>query len=187
LSPYPFLEVTWAGWKSLHPNTLALGSFSVNEAQWGPYPYFDYRTSQGFFSPTTMPPLDGRLPPKERVLGVPDEGQGGLAFPFGTFQEAGSVGVAHGEVSGKALVVFWRGDLEGAAAYWADADGQVLTFAVEGGSFVDNETGTTWDFLGVGSGGGLDGVRLDPVPEAVVAYWGAWAAFYPETEIWESG
>jgi len=134
-----------------------------------------------------MSPLDDRLPPKERVLGVPEGVQGGVAFPFGTFLEAGSVAVAHGEVSGQGLVVFWRGDLEGAAAYWAEAEGQALTFAVQGGEVIDQETGTTWNFLGAGSGGGLDGVQLEPVSDAAVAYWGAWAAFYPDTEIWESG
>ena len=93
----------------------------------------------------------------------------------------------HGSVDGQELVVFWRSEYEGAAAYWAEANGQDLTFTVQDGEFVDNETGTTWDFLGVGSGGGLDGVVLEPVSQAAVAYWGAWAAFFPDTELWSGG
>ncbi len=134
-----------------------------------------------------MPPLDTRLPAKERVLGIPAGGESGIAFPFGAFEAAGPLAVAHGEVDGKGLVVFWRDDLEGASAFWAEADGQSLTFTVQDGTVVDQETGTTWSFLGVGSGGGLDGVHLAPVAEATVAYWGAWAAFYTDTELGQTG
>jgi hypothetical protein len=186
LSPYPFLEVTWDGWKSLYPNTQVLSFLPSPGAEWGTYPYGDYETTGTFFFPAAMPDLDPRRPSKERVLGVPDATvHGGLAFPFGALQALGPVAVAQDQVDGKGLVVFWRTDLEGASAFWREVNAQELTFSVQDGEVVDEETGTTWDFLGVGSGGGSDGERLQPVVEATVAYWGAWAAFYPDTDVWE--
>jgi len=183
LSPYPFVEATWAGWKALHPNTLVMGIASAGPALWGSSPYGNYEDIPEFLFDDAMPPADTRLPPKERVLGIPIGSQGGVAFSFTSFAEAGSLAVAHGAVGGRGLVVFWRGDLEGASAFWAEADGETLTFSVQDGSVVDQETGTNWSFTGVGSGGPLDGVQLEPVAEATVAYWGAWAAFYPGTDV----
>ena len=183
LAPYPSVEVIWAGWKALHPNTLVLSTESADSPFWGQYPYGNYETSPDFFFPGSMPPLDSRLPAKERVLAIREGAQGGIAFPFGDFESGGAVEVASGEVNGRGVVAFWRDYLEGAAAFWAEADGVPLTFMEQDGKIVDQETGTTWSFLGVGSGGGLDGVQLEAVAEAAVAYWGAWAAFHPNTEI----
>lgn len=185
LSPYPFMEVTWAGWKVLHPNTLALSNLSAGLAVWGEYPYGSYEEEPEFFFLDAIPPPDPRLPPKERVLAIPIGSQSGLAFSFKAFREAGPLAIAPAEVAGKGIVVFWSDDLDGASAYWAEADGQSLTFAVQDGAIVDQETGTTWSLLGLGSGGDLDGIQLDPVAEATVAYWGAWTAFYPNTQIGE--
>jgi len=187
LLAYPFLEMTWAGWKTLYPNTLVLSVESSGARAWGTYPYGNYEGEENFFFAEQMPELDPRLPPKERVLGIPGQGEDGVAFSFGSFEEAGSVAVGHGEVGGRSVVAFWRGDLEGAAAYWAEAQGQDLTFTVLDGTIVDQQTGTTWSFLGVGSGGEMNGVQLEPVTDAAVSYWGAWAAFYPDTEIGEIG
>lgn len=183
LTPYPFVEVLWSGWKALHPNTLVLSVQSADSPFWGQYPYGNYETSPNFFFPQAMPPLDPRLPAKERVLAIRQGSQGGVAFPFGAFEEGGEVGLSTAEVNGKQVAVFWRSYLEGAAAYWAEAEGVPLTLTLQGGKVVDEETGTTWDFLGRGSGGGLDGASLEPVADAAVAYWGAWAAFYPNTDI----
>ena len=187
LVSYPFAEVTWGGWKALYPNTLALSRISANSALWGEYPYGDYETSEGFFFSNAMPPLDTRRPSKERVLGIPGGERSGLAFPLDELQQAGTVAVVQGEVDGKDVVVFWRSDLRGAAAYWAHTGGQTLTFSVQDGKVVDQQTGTSWSFQGVGTGGGLAGAQLQAIPEAAVAYWGAWAAFYPDTEIWQAG
>jgi hypothetical protein len=187
LTPFPFLETTWSGWKALFPNTLVLSSDSEGDHPWGPYPYGDYEDVPEYFFSNAMPELDPRLPSKERVLGIPGGSSEGIAFSFEALDQAGAVAVAQGQVAGKNVVVFWRGDLKGAAAYWAEADSQPLTFGVQEGTITDQETGTSWDFLGNGSGGGLDGFQLTPVPEATISYWGAWASFYPNTVIGEVG
>jgi hypothetical protein len=187
LSPYPFLETTWEAWYVFHPGTLVLGPSEQGSPSWGLYPYGDYENSPEFFFSDAMPELDDRRPPKERVLGIPKEAAAGIAFPFGDFREGGPVQVGHDEVDGRRLVVFWRDVAQGAAAYWADVAGEQLTFDVQENTIVDLETGTEWSFLGEGTGGGHDGAQLEAVPDATVAYWGAWAAFFPDTEIWDGG
>ena len=187
LSTVSFLEITWGGWKALYSNTLVLSNAEAINSDWGVYPYGNYERSATFFFPLAMPALDNRREAKERVLGIPGDSEGGIAFPYGVLEDEGPMAVAHASVEGEDLVVFWRSDYQGAAAYWLDGDAQGLTFSVLDGEFVDNETGTTWDFLGVGSGGGSDGVTLDRVSEAVVSYWGAWAAFFPDTDLWIGG
>jgi hypothetical protein len=182
-----FLEVTYGAWKALYPNTRVLSRAEAITTEWGNYPYGEYEQSSTFFYPGAMPTLDSRREPKERVLGIPGESSDGIAFPFGELQDQGTVAVAHGSVDGEELVVFWHSSYRGAAAYWLKGEAQGLTFSVQDGEIIDNETGTTWSFLGVGSGGGSDGVALELVTESTVAYWGAWAAFYPDTELWSGG
>jgi hypothetical protein len=162
---------------------LVLSSDSGSDHPWGPYPYGAYEEQPDYFFSEFMPELDPRLPSKERVIAIPGGTSEGIAFSFAALDEAGAVAVGQGQIAGKNVVVFWRGDLKGAAAYWAEADSQPLTFSIQEGTITDQETGTTWDFLGSGSGGGLDGFHLTPVPEATVSYWGAWASFYPNTVV----
>lgn len=50
---------------------------------------------------------------------------------------------------------------------------------------VDTTTGTSWSITGEGLDGKLAGLRLEPVAEAYVAFWGAWAAFNPDTRLWK--
>ncbi|MDX1778617.1 MAG: DUF3179 domain-containing (seleno)protein, partial [Thermodesulfobacteriota bacterium] len=66
-----------------------------------------------------------------------------------------------------------------------EVNGQVLNF--EPGSnalFVDQETGTSWNVLGKGLSGPLEGTQLTALPHHDT-FWFAWAAFVPEIEIVE--
>ncbi len=186
LERVPAVETTWAGWRSLHPDTKVVSSESSLGRDWTRYPYGNYEslTNDAFLFRDAMPPPDTRRPAKERVLGVPGPGGGGLAFPFLALEAAGEVVAVHGELEGRRVVVFWDGRLGGATAFRPFAGGRELTFAVSEGTYVDAETGSGWTFEGLATGGPLAGERLEPVAEAHVAFWGAWAAFHPETELW---
>ncbi len=209
LPRFPGFEMTWRGWRELYPSTKVVSSEADLRKSWGVYPYGDYESlsNHDFLFPDAMPcpsgapgslsspssegvfrdqlPCpDNRRPTKERVLGIPDPAQGGIAFPFGVLEEAGAILAIHAELEGERLVVFWSTSSQGAAAFRASVVGQDLTFFVEDGIILDRETGTAWDLLGRGSGGGLDGAQLEPVTEAFVAFWGAWIAFRPFTDLW---
>jgi hypothetical protein len=92
--------------------------------------------------------------------------------------------VVNAEALGGDVVVFWDEQLRGAMAYHARMDGQALTFRVEAGEFVDDQTGSVWGFEGNATSGPAAGAELEPVAEAYVAFWFAWADFHPLTELW---
>ena len=60
---------------------------------------------------------------------------------------------------------------------------QHATLRATADGFVDDVTGTTWAVDGTPLDGALagGGSRLRQIPEAHLAYWGAWAAFNPGT------
>jgi Protein of unknown function (DUF3179) len=59
-----------------------------------------------------------------------------------------------------------------------------LPFVAENGTIRDNETGNTWHVLGTASSGSLAGTQLTPVV-AINHFWFSWAAFKPETRIYQ--
>jgi hypothetical protein len=196
LPRYPAQDMTWDGWKHLHPTTRVLSSTESLGRDWETNPYGNYEalSNDRFLFQDAMPPLDRRRPIKERVLGVPAGPGRGMAFPFGLLEEAEKSGeraavnaTVSGELGEHRIVVFWDGEARGAVAFHAHLDGRPLTFRVEGGLIRDVETGTAWTLEGEGWGGELNDARLDPVADAFVAFWGAWAAFRPDTQLWEGG
>lgn len=185
----PIIEMTWAGWRSLHPNTrvvagdLGPGTYGVN-----PYgdqfldpndgPLFSERESPGTL-------VDGRRPPKERVLGVP-EGDGGIAFPFGALNALGEAAVVESTLTdGSEFIVLWDRAREAAMAYRPTTEGgESLTLEATDGVIMDLETESTWDVDGRARHGPLAGERLEPIAEAFVAFWFGWSSFQRETSIW---
>ena len=94
--------------------------------------------------------------------------------------------MVHADLDGEPVVVFWNLEYKAAVAFHTRAaGGEALTFRVHGDGFQDLETGTEWRLDGRAVRGSLDGTRLRQVNNAFVAFWGAWAAFHPGTELWE--
>ena len=189
LTMYPITEMTWDGWRALHPNTRVVSDatgFDRNYTASG-YPYGDYEERNNDRLLFDVP-IDERRPPKERVLGVPwvsgSEAKGGMAYPFGELDDGTPVTVVNGVVSGDEIVVLWSAATQGAMAYHATADGQALTFEDRNGEIVDTETESVWSVDGAAISGPLQGTRLAPVEQAYVAFWFAWALFQPETTIY---
>lgn len=185
LELYPSVEISWQGWEALHPETKVVSGRTGFSRDYTRYPYGDYEELNNSVTLFPMPPIDGRRPPKERVLGIPLGGDGGIAFPFLELGRAGRQAV-HTQVAEGPVVVLWQRSAEAAAAFFARAPGMELTFEVRDGRFVDRETGSEWDLSGTAIGGPLAGSRLEPLSDAFVAFWFAWASFQPETAIWLS-
>ena len=179
------LEMTWGGWKALHPATRVVSDetgfgWSYTAAN---YPYGNYEDphDDGLLFPME---IDRRRGPKERVLGIPDDRRGGTAFPFFELDKDGPLRALHASVSGRAVVVFWDRAAQGAMAFEPRLNGQAITFEVRDGRIVDSGTGSTWRLDGLAIDGTLAGTQLEPIAEAYVSFWFAWASFHPETQIW---
>jgi hypothetical protein len=63
---------------------------------------------------------------------------------------------------------------------------RVLETTLDGGHFMDQETGSTWSLSGDAIRGPLLGRRLDPIPHGN-HFWFAWAVFKPETKVIRGG
>ncbi|MGQ0814987.1 MAG: DUF3179 domain-containing protein [Gemmatimonadota bacterium] len=186
LTMLPVIEMTWAGWRSLHPETHVVSSQTGHSRNYRLYPYGDYdRPSNGEVL-FPIPFRDSRRPPKERVLGIPGAGGAAIAFPFGALRSIGSTAALHVTVSGAPVVVFWDGTRDAAMAYKPALEGRSLTFEARGDQLRDVETGSNWRIDGRAVGGTLAASQLEPVAEAFVAYWFAWVIFHPDTRLWNA-
>jgi hypothetical protein len=176
LSMIPVVEMRWARWRHLHPDTKVVtdGNGFVRQ-----YPYGDYE------QPNTDPlfdmTVDDRRPPKERVLGLPSGGVDGVALPFGELEAGAPVRVVTVAAGGTEKTVFWNREAQSAMAFETAS-----TFSVQDGRIVDNETGSVWSVDGRAVEGPRTGERLTPVNEAYVSFWFAWSFFQPGTTIWTS-
>ncbi len=184
----PVYEMPWEAWVELHPDTkvLALTKDMFDPALYFFNPYGDRYEDPDNGDYLGMPMgQDTRRPPKERVLGVPDGRGGGLAFPFLAMAEVGDRAVFRFEVGDEPGVVLWDAQRESAMAFQPVLNAQPVEFSVGSGGFVDDLTGTTWAVDGTPLAGPLAGTgqRLTPRNEPYVAFWRAWAAFHPDTEL----
>ena len=185
LEMVPALEIEWEDWVALHPDTRVVSRDTGFPRIYTRYPYGDYEIESNTLTLFPQESLDRRRPPKERVLGIPFEDGGGLAFPFGALRDVGDLAAIHETGDGQEpIVVFWDSGASAAMAYRPSAGGQVLTFEVRGGAFVDVETGSEWSLEGRALSGPLAGERLEMIPEAYVSFWFAFSTFFENPELW---
>jgi len=172
-------EMRWDAWQRLHPDTRVVSretgfgrAYHINQN--AEYDQID--------NPDRLiaVPLDPRRPPKELVLGIPIGGDGGPAFPFEAMK-AWERRVFSVRRESRDVVVFWDRSAEAATTFYTMLDGVELTFEVAVDGYRDVETGTLWRLDGLATDGPNSGRRLEPLAEAFVAFWFAWADFYPET------
>ena len=72
-----------------------------------------------------------------------------------------------------------------AAMFSAVVNERQLTFDYYKGVISDNQTRSQWDVFGRAINGELMGTQLRPVLRSNVHFWFAWAAFKPETKVYE--
>ena len=182
----PVVEMTWGGFKVLFPRSMVVG---IDRERAETYSFNPYGSSYEFpdnpdYLGFPIPRIDERRPPKERVLGFPSEGAyPPVAFPFGWMEMRGDRWVAEFDHGGESAIVMWDGDHRAAVAARPVAGGRRLTFEVRDGAIMDTETGSVWSVAGQAIAGPLRGERLELVADSYVAFWQAWVAYNPGTEI----
>ncbi len=187
LQRLPLIEMPWEQWIALHPESKVL---ALTPAMFDPTRYFANPYGDDYADPDNDDfvgyplPEDTRRPPKELVLGLPDDGTGPQAFPFLAMAAVGDMAVFETEYDGEPAVVFWDGTRETAMAYRPVTGGAPTAFQVAQGGFLD-DGGTVWAVDGTPVGGTFAGTSrsLRPITDAHLAFWRAWAAFNPGTEI----
>jgi len=194
LTFYPASIISWEDFKTEYPDGSVLSrdtGFSRNYGQ-NPYAGYDDINQTPFLYNGDY---DDQLPPMARVLTVELNGET-VAYPYTLLNEEIAV---NDDVGGEAITVFWTEgtasaldsplissgrDVGAAVAFSREAAGQTLTFGLDNGFIRDLETGSTWDIFGQATEGDLKGETLSPVV-AVNHFWFSWAAFQPETRVFQ--
>ena len=193
LKRVPYELMVYGAWLQVFQDTWIATRVTGHDFLYTLYPYGNYRDpdNASLFYPTSAP-IDLRRRPKERVVGIPS-GTGGYVFAISDLREVAArdqegqnftVWAASARVGGEPVVAFWNSIAQSARIYHARVNGRSLTFEVVDGRRQDVETGSVWNFGGEAVAGPLDGERLEPHPQAYHAFWFAWAAFQPDTEVW---
>jgi hypothetical protein len=165
-------------------------------APYGSNPYVGY--DQGLLGGAFLfkGEIDERFPAFERMVSVRMD-ETVKAYPFSLISQERAV---NDVVDGEPVLVVWGADDTASAlddaniaegrsvgtglAYLRTVDGQVPAFEPQGDdTFLDRETGTTWDLFGEAVSGPLAGKRLTPAVHTN-ELWLAWAAFNPEAEVY---
>jgi hypothetical protein len=195
LEPLPAAIISWADFKSSHPDGQVLSINTGFIRSYGRNPYAGYDNVNNLPFAFTGELEDGNYPPMTRVVGVLTEnGQGG-AFARELIRENQVLNETLEELP---IAIFWKAgtasaldsssiplgrDIGAIAIYTREVNDQVLSFSPHGdGTFTDQETGTVWDILGTALEGPLKGEQLVPVPHHDT-FWFAWAAFVPGGEL----
>jgi hypothetical protein len=188
--PVPVVVSAWQDWRASHPGTSVLSLATGHDRPYVPgQPYAEYFASDGLRFPVAA--RDGRLAPKARVFGLRHGGES-AAFAL---ERLAKEGVVNDRVGALAVsVVATRGTIravhgEGEAAVGYAAGAEVRAYAAGVHRFapgpdpaaVLDEGGAAWSVTEealLGPGG-----ERAPRLAGVLAYWFAWSAFFPETQL----
>jgi len=191
----PAAMVSWEEFKSAHPDGRVLSRDTGFNRTYGRNPYVGYDDVNRPPFLYQGPQTPGGLPPVARVLALEFDGES-VAYPYDLLSEKS---VINDRVGGLDVAIFWATgtasaldagviaegqDVGSAVAYDRILDGKLLSFRFDGEKIIDNETDSTWDILGRAVAGPLSGERLREVV-SVNHFWFSWAAFKPETRIYQ--
>lgn len=191
LEVLPSSLLPWREVRRAYPDlTVALGAASELEEARNPYQGYDTSGTPFLFQGDT----DQRLPAFTRVAGITVD-EVSRAYSYDLLRRKRAIDA---ELEGVPLVVLWSPgsaspldtddvrngrDVGSAAIYDRRLGDRVLTFAPAGGEqFRDRETGSRWTIAGLAVDGPLEGQRLTRRVHQD-AFWFAWAAFQPDTEV----
>lgn len=172
----PLVETDWKTWKAMFPDTKIMSLNTGFSRTYGVYPYVDYRTNNSFFLFPT--PKDGRLPSKERVHAIIDDGDARV-YRFSDFD---SSNIIVDTFKGKTYLIVGNTDRFMVSFELMGAqESEQFTYVFDGSSqavFQDSQ-GTIYNLFGqsVSSSG-----QLRP-STSFMGYWFSIPAFY-ETELY---
>jgi len=178
----PAIETSWKTWKQMFPESEVLSMETGYRRDYQQYPYGPYKESEYLLFAVDRD--DRRLHRKERVLGIISN-ETVRVYRIGSFgRDRVVIEDRIGEVE---FVIAGSTPENYAVAYERRLeDGTTLSFRPAGDTgtavMVDSE-GNSWDIFGRAVDGIRSGEQLTPT-RSFIAYWFAWAAFYPEVEIY---
>ncbi|MEM6805768.1 MAG: DUF3179 domain-containing protein [Bacteroidota bacterium] len=178
---YTLIETTFRSWKKSFPNSQVLNANTGFDRRYSEYPYGTYLVDDELlFFP--VDPLDRRLPLKERVLGVLEEGEE-RAYRFNELAEG--MEVIQDTLANKAILIV-RSQRDNINAAFYPLEGKNYT-AVQDDlpRILLDEEGNYYDLAGRVIEGPRSGEKLTR-PLSFIGYWFSWGAFYPGIEVYNN-
>lgn len=165
LTIYPSSVMSWAAWKDLHPDGLAMSTDTGYNRDYGRHPYANYETSKGIYFPLNH--VIGNIAPKDIVYRVDavtttDEPVVFMAR-YLPAQENPNAELGH-EDGQRSVVGVYDEDSKAVRVYSRLQAGRILTFEQRGGVLTDKETGSKWSASGLATSGELKGTQLTELP-----------------------
>jgi hypothetical protein len=181
-SNLPLFEMTWESFTNAYPEALVLDQNTGFSRNYLDYPYGSYVTDSGLLFEVGN--LDGRLHPKQRVLGI-QAGQETRAYQISKF--TADVEIINDTLGGTDIVVIGSAQSRLGVAFnrQSSVDNKVLTFTPIFNQLpiaMEDDEGNQWDI----NGKAVSGVRLEEQLDTLFsydAYWFAWVAFFPQTSL----
>ncbi len=199
LEQYPSSTVSWADVKASKPDAKVLDKNRTGaNRRYGTNPY------TGLDDPNGQPflfngKLDVRAKAMQNIVAMETDNDA-VAWSLDAISNDSGSSATAGEFDGEPIIIFWKSgeasaldssniaggrDVGTVGVFSSVVDGQELTFTADGGSYIDDQTSSTWDVFGEAISGPLTGTTLDPIT-FVRTFWFSWAAFRPDTDLIEA-
>jgi len=180
---YLSIETNWATWKRIFPNAKVVSTNTGYNRNYGNYPYGSYKSNNSLLFPISN--SNNKLPKKERVHGIIHNNKT-IAFRFNSFNNG--ISAISKVVENKNIIIIGSKSDNFIVSYYTGLSaGTSLTFESVQNSLpiilVDNQ-GNKWNIFGEVVSGPRLGQKLEPT-NSYIAYWFAWATFYPNIEVIE--
>ena len=163
--------VRWKDWKKVHPDTEVLSRTTGFIRDYNRNPYGGIQKSDRVSFPLSNE--DSRLKPKVIVYGAEFDG---IAKAYAE-DDVKQVKVINDAVSGIPIVVVWDPDLNVVKIFERTLNGEKLTFELSNNKIIDNKN-NEWTVQEMAD-------KLEIV-DTFGHFWFSWAAFFPETELYEA-
>jgi len=171
LEKIPLDTVRWVDWKKVHPDTEVLRKQTGFIRDYDRNPYAGIQKSDRVSFPLSN--TDSRLPPKVIIYGAEFDG---VAKAY-TEDDVKAAGVINDAVNGIPIVVVWYDDLNTVKIFERKLDGETLRFEIKNNKIIDGND-SEWTVNDMKE-------KLEIV-DTFGHFWFAWAAFYPETDVYKS-
>ncbi len=177
LTPVLHDEVTFGLWRAEHPTTRVLGldaDASQIKDTW--------EESTAKAEVVTPVGADDPLPPRTLVIGVAIEGDA-RAYPR---EAVAASGVILDELHGTPIAILEADDKHSVRVFSRRVDGRTVDLLRKVDTvparYIDEQTGSEFDFAGRAVSGSLTGQQLTRVPH-LSDYWFDWHEYHPDTSI----
>ena len=176
------IETNFATLKAMYPDALVMTRATGHSRPYGIYPYGDYKEAEGFLFRVARE--DGRLHPKQRVLGIHDSNEVKV-YQMDSF--GASTQTINDQFLDQPIVVVGNSADNYAAIYSRElADGTILSMSPlqdDLPNVMTDTEGNVWDVFGTAVSGPRAGAQLESM-NSYIAMWFGWAAHFSNIEIY---